>query len=182
MNNPITTLLFATNAQKVLYYFLEHPKEQIYDREVSRQTGASRAGANFALRKLAEAGLLSKEKKGRMVFYALQEQSSLIRQIKILQNIILLNPLLLTIQDQVIAVILFGSSAKGENLEESDVDLLILTRDKKTIEKKIYKYIVPLKLQPVIHTPQEWANIEKENKVFANKVAQGIVLMRSHGS
>ena len=167
MNNFLTTLFFSTNAQKVLYYFLEHPKEKIYDREVSRQTGVSRAGTNFALRELADAGLLSKEKKGRMIFYGLQEENAFLKQLKVLQNIMVLMPLLKSIQEHVIRVVLFGSSAKGENLEESDFDLLILTRDKKPIENKIHKYIVSLRLQPIIHTPQEWAKIEKENKVFA---------------
>lgn len=180
MKSLITTLLFATNVQKILYYFLARPKKQIYDREVSRQTRVSRAGANFALRELAESGLLLREKKGRMVFYSLQDQNPLVRQIKILQNILSLNPLLHAIQNQSIQVILFGSWAKGENLEESDIDLFILTRDKKTIEDKIYKYVTSLKLQPVIHTPQEWSKIEKENKVFANSVSQGIVLVRSY--
>ena len=182
LKGPRANLLYTTNSQKVLFYFLSHPKEQIYDREVSRKAAISRAGANFALRELANAGLLTKEKKGRMLFYALNEREPATRQLKILQNIVLLTPLLRNIQNQVIRATFFGSASKGENLEESDRDLFILTHNKKEIEKKTHKYVVSLHLQPVIHTPQEWAKIERENKVFANKVAEGIILIQSHES
>lgn len=178
--NLPASLLFSTNAQKVLSYFLENPSEAVFDREVARKTGISRAGTNFALRDLAKTGLLHREKQGRMNFYSLNQSHALFHQLKILHTLTRLLPLLKAVQGSATRIILFGSAAKGENIEQSDIDLFILTRDKAAVEDNLYQLKLQIPLHLVLHTPQEWAKQERENMVFAEQVAHGIVLHQTN--
>jgi len=163
-------------------YFLRHPQGRFYSREVAEQTGLSRAGTNFSLRDLADAKLLNLEKKGRMHFYSLAARSPLVRQIKIVLVITELAPLIDELKKDAIRIVLYGSSARGEDVEESDIDLFILTRDRNAMEKCLTKTMIDKRIQPVIHTPQEWAKIEMKNSVFSDQVEQGIVLWDANES
>lgn len=173
MSSSLEKLLFFTNPQKVLAFLLAHPSSKFYDREIAKLSGVSRAGANFALRDLAKAGLVQREKKGRMFFYFIDPKDTLICQLKVVQNITLLMPLISKIKKECLRIVLYGSAANGTNQEESDVDLFILSRTKEKIS-------LPFKIQPVIHTPQEWIKIERSNPVFANQIEKGIVLWNSN--
>ena len=73
-----------------------------------------------------------------MVFYSLGEKKPLVLQLKVVQNILQLGPLLSDINNYTLRVTLYGSAAKGENTEDSDTDLFILTRHKVEIEKTLY--------------------------------------------
>ena len=182
MKTPIKSMLCFTNAQKILDFLLQKPSGKFYDREVANLTGVSPAGTNFSLRDLAKAGLANKETKGKMNFYSVDPQDPLIQQLKVVQNIVFLKPLIEAIKNDCLRIILFGSSAKGTNQEESDCDLFVLSRDKEKVQESIVKYGSPLKIQPILHTPQEWVKIEKTNEVLANQIEKGIVLWESHES
>lgn len=181
-SNYFEKIIFFTNAQQVLAFFLSHPSGVFYDREVARQTGVSRAGANFALRDLAKQGILHREKKGRMVFYALVAADPLVRQLKIVNTTVQLRPLLQTLKQYAVRVVLFGSAAKGDNDEASDIDLLVLSREKEKVMTCLHPYIARMKLQPVVHSSQEWASLEQASPVFVHNVEQGLTLWESHES
>jgi predicted nucleotidyltransferase len=171
--------LFSTNFMKVLGLFLKNPSARFYGGEVAKETGLSKAGANFALRDLHGAGLLTREPRGRLHFYSLASDNPLVRQLKVLSNTVGLGPVVEDLKKHSVKIVLYGSAATGDNTEESDVDLLVLTREKKEVEKRIGKYLLKKKIQPVIHTPQEWAALDAGNRVFVEQVSRGIVLWES---
>jgi predicted nucleotidyltransferase len=164
---------------KVLGLFLRNPSARLYGGEVAQETGLSKAGAHFALRDLYRAGFLTQEPRGRVHFYSLVSGNPLVRQLKVLSNIVGLGPMVEDLKKHSVKIILYGSAATGENTEESDRDLLVLTREKKEIEKRIEKYVLKNRIQPVIHTPQEWAALDAENRVFVEQVSRGVVLWES---
>ena len=179
--NRVAGLVFYTNNMKALALFLKNPSASFYGGEVAKRTGLSRAGANFALRDLSHEGLLLKEGRGRMDFYRLDGLNPVARQMKVVFNVVQLVPLTNALSKCSIRIVLYGSAATGENAEDSDTDLLILSRDKKEVEKIVGKYFFE-RLQPVIHTPQEWAVIEGNNPVFAEETRHGLILWESHES
>ena len=79
MADELKQILYATNNQKILYFLMEHIGEEFYDRQISKLTGVSRAGTNFALRELVKGGLIKRENRGRMSFYRLERQNILIK-------------------------------------------------------------------------------------------------------
>ena len=60
------------------------------------------------------------------------------RYLKILFNLSELSELVRKLRDTSKKIILFGSSAEGTDSNESDIDLLILTSDKKQGEKAMH--------------------------------------------
>lgn len=181
-SNLLKKFIFSTNPQKILVHFLCFPNRSFYDREVAKLTKTSRAGTNFSLRSLAEAGLLSREKKGRMYFYALVRHHPLNRQLKIVLTITQMMPLLQELKPSAVRVVLYGSVVSGVDREESDVDLLILTRNRAEVEKKIQVCLFRERLHVVIHTPHEWAIEASTDSVFAEQVNRGMILWESHES
>lgn len=177
-SNPLQSLIFNTNSQKILSYFLKNPNGKWYDRELVKLTEISRAGTNLALRELAKTGLLHREQKGRMLFYSLNTKDPLVPQLKIAQNILELKPLTDGIKEWALRIVLYGSSAKGENREESDTDLFILTRNKTGTQQKLLQHITGEKIHFVVYTPQEWVLMETQNLVFKEEVEKGLEIWR----
>ena len=178
MDTKIMTknILFNTNSQKILDFLLLHPNEEFYDRPISKSTGISKSGTNYALRELADAQLLRREKRGRMCFYSIDDQDSLIKQLKILQNIALLHPLAQKLRAISLRIILFGSAAQGENLAHSDLDIFIETREPKRVKRLLYRDPLREKIQYMVNTPNELAKLKKDNPVFYKEISKGITL------
>lgn len=169
-------LIFFTNAQKILSFLIQNPDKEYFDRQISKLTGVSKAGANFALRDLAKEGLLVREKKGRMYFYKALSNIPGIRYLKILQNIISLNHLIEKLKRYSLKIILYGSAAKGENTSDSDIDVFIMTRDIEEVREIIFKDKLRERMQYVVHTPNDFIKSRKNSPVFYREVEKGIVL------
>jgi len=65
------------------------------------------------------------------------------------------------------AIILFGSYAKGTETPESDIDLLVVSKNK-NIPKiaSIFKTKYALIIRPVVINPKDFKNIKKDNPAF----------------
>jgi len=69
-------------------------------------------------------------------------------------------------------IILFGSYAKGEDIEDSDIDLYIETLSKKTLELKRFENILKRKLQIF-----RYKNLKViDNNHLANNIINGITV------
>jgi predicted nucleotidyltransferase len=169
-------LLFFTNVQKILSFLIKNPDKEYFDRQISKLTGVSRAGTNFALRDLVKEGLIVREKKGRMYFYKALSNDAFIKYLKILQNIVTLLPLIKKFKKYSLKIVLYGSTAKGENTAESDIDIFIMTRDTDEIKEIIFKDKLREKIQYVVHTPNDFIKSKKNSPVFYSEVEKGIVL------
>ena len=154
-----------------VYYTVFRP-----EKEIQKATGISKAGVNLALRKLAQKGLVERKKRGRMYFYSIQLNNPFIKQLKILQNIARLWPLVKKLKKVSQKIILFGSWSRGENLKESDIDLCILTNFPEEVQEITKKSSLKDKLQLVIRTPTNFAEMEKKDPVFFKEIDRGIVL------
>lgn len=169
-------ILFFTNNQKILSFLIQNPEKEYFDREISRLTGVSRAGANFALRDLAKEGLISREKRGRMYFYKVSSNNILITHLKILQNIVFLDHLVEKLKKVSLKIILYGSASKGENAADSDIDIFIMTRNPDEVEEVIFKDKLREKIEYVANTPNDFISLKKKNPVFYKEIEKGIIL------
>ena len=172
--NPIT---FSTStSQTILAYLCRHPQESFYSGEIAKETALSKGGTNQSLHELARQGVLKTEKKGRMIFYSVDIKSPLIRQYKVLQNIAPLEDVVKKLKPLAQRVVLFGSCAKGEDTQESDVDLLVVSRDKERVRALVPETKEKRKIQLLVKTPQEYISLEEKEPVFYQQIQQGIVL------
>jgi predicted nucleotidyltransferase len=169
-------ILLNTAANKVLGFLTLHQDASFYDKEVSEKTGVSRGMTNMILRQFFDAGLLEREKRGRMWFYTLST-NPLFKYYRVYENLVNLEDLVKALKPISQRIILFGSTAKGEDTAESDIDIFILATRKDEALKAIREYDIEREIKPVLQTPSEYAVSRKKDKAFYDEVAKGIVLL-----
>ncbi len=175
MNNS----LISTNAQKVRNFLIQSPGKQFLANEIEKAARISRAGVNFSLRKLAKEKLVLREKKAKIYLYSVDYNNPVIKQLKVLQTTMLLQPLVNKLKALSKKIVLFGSCARGENIAGSDIDLFILADSSKVIEEKIKRSNLREKLQPIIRNPTQFIKMEKDESVFIEEIEHGITLWES---
>ena len=166
----------TASTQTILAFLCQNPQQSFYSGEIAEKTSLSKGGTNQSLRELAQHGVLKIEKKGHMTFYAADLNSPSVRQFKILQNVSILESIVNKLRPFADRVVLFGSCAKGEDTQESDVDLLVVSRDKDRIRSLIPETKAKRKIQLLLKTPKEYVQLENKEPVFFKEIQQGIVL------
>ena len=170
--------IFSKTEHKILAFLCRYPFKSFYAAEIADKASLSKGGTNQVLHALAQKGLLETKTKGRMTFYQVDIKSPLIKQFKILHNIVWIQGLAKKITPYSERSVLFGSCAKGEDTAESDVDILIIAKEG---EKSKIRSMLPEKkdnrtIQLVIKSPQEYVALENKEPVFYKELQEGIVL------
>lgn len=124
-------VLFGSYRQRVLGLLLLQPAQRFHVRELARQTGTTPGTLHRELSKLAEAGLLLRERQGNQVLYqanrscpVFEELAGLFR--KTSGAVAVLQEALRELAPQIRFALLFGSLARGTETPASDVDVLVV--------------------------------------------------------
>ncbi|MBU0549496.1 MAG: nucleotidyltransferase domain-containing protein [Candidatus Omnitrophica bacterium] len=169
--------IFATtNTLKVLSFLVENPGKELLGREIQKATSISRAGSYIALRYLIRQKLVLKIKKGKFLMYSVIYDEPIVKQFKVVRTIQLLKPLLEKLRPLSKKIILYGSASRGEDDPLSDIDLFIITKDPDTTKSIISGLKTKRKLQTVIKSPSELADLQDKEKVYYGEVNRGITL------
>lgn len=166
----------ATNSLKVLSYLAEHPGREFLSSQIQKAAPISRAGVYIALGELARQNLVSKAKKGNLLFYSIIYDDSAIKQFKVLKNVLALRPLVSKLKPLSKKIVLYGSTSRGENDPTSDIDLFILSQQPDAAKKVISSIKTRQKIQSVIKTPSQLADFKGKEKVYYAEVDRGITL------
>lgn len=163
---------------KVLEFFFADSRAEFHEREVIRRAKISKGSANKILRRLASLALLIRTQKGRMVFYRLNEEDPRVKQLKILNNVWTLRGFVVENEEHMRKMILFGSSAEGMDIGESDYDILILTDHKTILNESISRFNRKntRKFSPIILDIDEFVKMKREDKPLFERIDRGIVL------
>ena len=129
------------NRYRILQEFFDFPRKDFQMRELSRRTKIAQPSVINHLKALVKEKLILKEKKGIYpTFRANRDSESfkIYKKFNLIQRIYEYN-LLDFIYDKCMpdVIILFGSASKGEDIEESDIDLFIQSPEKKNRSWKI---------------------------------------------
>jgi predicted nucleotidyltransferase len=101
----------------------------------------------------------------------------LIRELKTARAVQRVQRAIRPIADRADLAILFGSASRGEDTAESDVDILVVTRDVDAVETELARH--PW-LQPVVMTSDRHMALLAEGGTFAKETSRGIrILERS---
>jgi predicted nucleotidyltransferase len=163
--------LFAKrSATKILEFFLDNPSGEFYGSEVRKKLGVAKASSVKWLKKLVDYDFLLGEAKGRTIFYRLNSDNIVIKELKKLKLVSLLIPKVKKLGG--VEVFLYGSCARGEDREESDVDLLVIGGERKEIietisdlEKKINR-----RLKVSFYSQLEWSKMARKDPAFYERV------------
>ncbi len=134
----------SRNCQKIIIFLGLHPEEKFFNKEIAAKAGVSAGGAHNALKQLAQEKIVEAEKKGNMKFYQIVADNPKVKQLKITAVVDQLSGLVNAIKSHSQKIILFGSSARGEQTATSDIDLFIETDNKEEVNKIIKKIDAPI--------------------------------------
>ena len=172
----IDKILFTTSQQKALVFLAENAGEEFQEKEIGRLSGVKKSAVNLALRKLAENKIINCKKIGRSSLYRADSENNLIREIKILLNILKLERLINKLKNESIKIILFGSFANGTNKKDSDIDLFVLANSANSIRKIINNSEFSEITQLIIKTPAEMIKINKNKPLLFQEIEKGKVM------
>lgn len=122
---------------KVLACFLSNPRTAFYKKELSRKLEMSPSAVVRAVEAFDREGVLHKEIRGREHFFTLNQESCIVPPLKKAYGLALVlsarpEKAFLEADPGLISLALYGSYARGDFDERSDIDFLVLTHTDKT--------------------------------------------------
>lgn len=139
-HEPLNDIL-GNKVQVKLLRVLVRTKGSFTGRELARLIGYSQNQTRLALEELERNGLVVRQSAGRAYLYSLDNENIVISEF--LEEGFRLEDALLNrlatvyfeeMGSNLVSVILFGSIAKGEERPESDVDLVLIVKDKANLK------------------------------------------------
>lgn len=165
---------FTINEQGVIDFFLTNPSALVSARQLARKLRITHPTVLGVLQKIHKFEIVKKEAYGAAFLWKANTEGAKYMLFKKISNLekISLSRLIEKIASKTSpnAIVLFGSYSRGEDTEESDIDIFVQSREK-SIELKIYEK----KLQRKINITFEPA-IQNLSKEFLNNLINGIVL------
>ncbi len=125
------SVLFGQTRLRVLGWLFGHPDEAFYLRQIVRQTGAAHGAVQRELAALTGAGLLRRTMQGRQVYFQANRGSPVFPELQALLlkttgAVDVLRKALAPLANRIVIAFTFGSAARGELRNGSDVDLLVV--------------------------------------------------------
>lgn len=162
----------------VLRVFFDTPNERLGLREIGRRAEISHTSVKSHLEKLMEAGLIieKKEKKNTRTYpvYTTNAESSEFRHYRRLDILerVKTSGLLHFLEEKLTpdCIVLFGSASRGEDQEDSDIDLFVQAEEK---DLDLSKYEEDLSRKIQLHLKEDIREYPEE---LRNNIANGVVL------
>lgn len=161
--------IIAKNSFKLLSVFLFKPAVQIHQNEVIRMSGLSKNTVMKLLSLFTSEGLLKESRKGNLKLFTLEEDHPVVKQLKALINVSELCAILKDFSGKGFEAYLFGSAARGDDTENSDIDLLIIGKISNACLADITARITKAMgrdVNPVIKSPPEYSTLYKTDRAF----------------
>jgi predicted nucleotidyltransferase/biotin operon repressor len=171
-------IFIKTTEQKILSLFAMNPDRPFYGREISKKLRISLGAVHAALISLEKRGILHSQHVGKTKLYRIEALNPILRSFRVLNALLVLEPLIAAMRDISRRIILFGSYATGSFASSSDLDLFIVSEEREKISKKIdsFKRKSGLDIRPIIKDQIEWMELDKENPEFFDELGRGITL------
>lgn len=172
-NFSLIDIIASNGCVQLLQPFLYKPGLEMYQSEVIKVTSIPKTRAIRLLNLLSRYGLLNEKVKAGSKFYTAAGENPVLKQLKILIVLSKLYELTRDFYGKNIEVSLFGSAARGEDTENSDIDLLIIADGGKKILSELIdrlKNNMEREVNPVVYTPIGYANLYNTEKAFYESI------------
>ena len=131
--SSIQSLISSKNRIEILKLLIMNPVGAFNINEISRQIGSTPRGVEKELKNLLSGGILKRDIIGNQHLYKLDENCPISREIKgiIIKTVgvaQLIQKALKPVEKKITRAFVYGSFASGDFGNESDVDLLMVTR------------------------------------------------------
>jgi predicted nucleotidyltransferase len=130
-NKNLSSILFGKTRRAVLSLLYGHADESFYLRQIVRATGAGLGPVQRELKQLTAVGIIRRSVQGRQVYYQANPDSPIFKELKSLITKTAgigdtLRDALALLSDRITIALVYGSVARGEENQRSDIDLLIV--------------------------------------------------------
>lgn len=161
--------------QTIKEYFFIHPTIKLRVREIERTLKLSLPSVIRYCKELEEEGILARVKTGSVTFYTTSRSETYLLEkklynIKTLYESGMVEYLRKELSNP--AIVLFGSYAKGEDTEKSDIDLYIETPSNRKVNLEKFKKLLHREIQVFQHKSIK----DISNPHLANNIINGITL------
>jgi len=124
-------VLFGAARRKILALLFGHSDQAYHLRQVVRETGLSPGGVHRELGQLAEAGIVTRSRQGRQVYFQANPACPIFAELKsLLVKTVgvadVLREALQPLAGRIRVAFVYGSFARGEERRSSDVDVMIV--------------------------------------------------------
>ncbi|WP_313343389.1 nucleotidyltransferase domain-containing protein [Stenotrophomonas sp.] len=180
MSNTSTLMgiLFPVTRQRVLAALLLQPEASFHLRELARITGSHAGTLARELDKLTESGLLLRSAQGNQVHYRANRACLLFDDLAAMFRkthgvVPVLRDALVSVADHVSLAWVFGSVAKGTEVNGSDIDLLVLG-DLRFVDlvRAIHpaQEVLRREINPVLYSKEEFMRRAQNGDAFATEL------------
>ncbi len=174
-------MLFSSNARiKMLGLFLNRPSQRFYQREISQLTGLPIQAVQRELSRLTVAGLVLKTTEGNRVYYRVNKEYYIFRELKsiFLKSTGIGEVLKKEFEKEkgIAFAFIFGSVARGTEKEGSDLDLLVLGD---VSARELNEVVFPVsermrrEINQNLFTPEVFLKKIKSGNHFAVRISKG---------
>ncbi|MEN4017545.1 MAG: nucleotidyltransferase domain-containing protein [Methanobacterium sp.] len=163
---------------KILCFLGKRYREEYHTREIVRRLKIGLGSASRYLKVLEEEELVIKSEIGKLSLYKANMESPLLKELKIVFTLLEIDEMIKDLKADSDQIILFGSCADGEDTEESDIDLFVLSDDGKQVNRIINKHqrIIERKISPIIVNNAELRTLQQKDTPFYSRIKKGRVL------
>ncbi len=165
-----------------LSVFFRNPHRTFHLREVAKLSGLPPSTAKRYADVLSGDGLLVEKRSGRMRLFRANMSSPVFRHLKIVRSLeeIQISGITEHLSENiqgVFSIVVFGSVAKGEDDEGSDLDLLVIGRKPRRLDLHGFESKLKREVSPTVLKWSEWKKKCREDRAFYTEVlASGIPL------
>lgn len=165
--------MFKNDYLKVLGVLFRNPTTEFYIRELAKKAKVSPAFSKKVIDMLLSEKLITKRKRGNLVLVRANLDSLVFRYMKITYTLYNLTKVglvdyLKSNVEELSSVVLFGSTARGEDSESSDMDLLIICTGSVNLSQ--LESLLKRKVSLVKYTRKEWSKKAKTDKAFYERI------------
>jgi predicted nucleotidyltransferase len=178
--DKLADALFPKARQAVLGLLFEHPDESFYLREIADATGLGLGHIQRELNRLSSAGVIVRTPRGRQVHFQADPDCPLFDELRgIARKTIGVAPALRRalepLHERIRVAFVFGSVARGEERQQSDVDLMIVgdaTFAEVVVAVKGTEDTVRRNINPVVYATSDFASKLAARNHFLTKVLE----------
>jgi DNA-binding transcriptional ArsR family regulator len=181
VTTELGSALFGKARRAVLGLLYARPDEAFYLRQITREVQAGQGAVQRELKRLVDAGLLTREARGREVHYRANRACPIFAELHglVLKTVGLadvLRGVLLPFQTDITLAAVYGSQAAGTATLGSDVDLLVVgTVEELALHKAVAEAETQLAraVNYTLLTPREFTRRRRERGGFVARILAG---------
>jgi predicted nucleotidyltransferase len=159
----------------ILKLFLKRPSAEMSATNIIEETKLAKLSVINWVKELEKSGILSSKTYGRSKLYSLNK-SPVVKQLLIVYNMDYVGSKVDQLKGiEKVQIFLFGSFARGENGENSDIDILAIGTEREIISKL---KSLDSRIKVSFYTPLEWSMSARKDKTFFENVEKDKIRLR----